>query len=266
MNYTFDIKHAEEYGVGEAILMQNFLFWILKNKANNKHKHEGKTWTYNSYKALAKLFPFWSKNQVRTRINSLVEQDVLVKGNFNKNPHNQTTWYALTDLKSILENTNLEMRESTIGTNGSNDSTIDTDRNTYINTDDSSSNDNEKPQKSLLGSPIVPKHFDTFWKLYPNRGSKGKALKAWNKICDKKPKKRPHTKQISKAIREQQKSDQWQTKKYIPHASTWLNQKRWLDDPEELKSFDDQDSPQVKRVPGSYYEEDYDFKEDETTF
>lgn len=90
---------------------------------------------------------------------------------------------------------------------------------------------------------IKPSHFEQFWKLYPSRGSKGKAKKRWEALCRKN--KRPTWKEIKQAVQAQKESEQWQTKKYIPHASTWINQERWLDDPSEMKSFakDNQKKP-----------------------
>ena len=95
MIYSFETEYAKKYGVEEAILLQNFIFWINKNKANNVHFYEGKYWTYNSKKAMLELFPFWSESQLKRIINSLISQGVLITGNFNKSPYDKTTWYAL---------------------------------------------------------------------------------------------------------------------------------------------------------------------------
>ena len=84
---------------------------------------------------------------------------------------------------------------------------------------------------------ITPSQFEKFWTLYPKKAAKGAALSKWNTICNKPTKDRPTWVQIKKAVFNQKKSDQWQDSKYIPHATTWLNQSRWLDDPEEMKSY-----------------------------
>ncbi|KKM25152.1 hypothetical protein LCGC14_1597830 [marine sediment metagenome] len=78
-----------------------------------------------------------------------------------------------------------------------------------------------------------------FWSKWPptRRGSKGKALTSWEKLCGSKNKHRPTRWQIWSAIREQKKSAQWQDEKFIPLAATWLNNKRWLDDVKELKKY-----------------------------
>lgn len=99
--YTFSISLAKKYGLEEAILLQNIIFWIAKNKANGKHQYDGRTWTYNSIKAFTELFPFWSERQIRRILKSLIQQGALIAGNYNKLPFDRTLWYALKDVASL---------------------------------------------------------------------------------------------------------------------------------------------------------------------
>ncbi len=105
MNYSFDIEIAKKYGVNEAIIYNNILFWIRHNKVNNKNFHDGRYWTFNSQRAFAELFPFWTERQIRTALDNLVNQGVLIKGNYNKVKWDKTTWYAFAeepeDLKGL---------------------------------------------------------------------------------------------------------------------------------------------------------------------
>lgn len=94
MEYSFDIEMAEKYGVNEAIVIKNLSFWIAKNKANNKHQYDGRTWTYNSIKAFGALFPFWKDDKIRKIMESLKEQGVIITGNYNKVAYDRTLWYA----------------------------------------------------------------------------------------------------------------------------------------------------------------------------
>ena len=94
---AFDVQTAIDYGVNEAIMIQNFVFWIEKNLANNKNHHDGRTWTYNTQEAFTFLFPFWSKWQVQRIIESLEKQGVLIKGNYNHHAYDRTQWYAFSD-------------------------------------------------------------------------------------------------------------------------------------------------------------------------
>jgi hypothetical protein len=102
MHHSFDIKYAEKYGVYESIMINNFQYWIIKNKANGKHNYDGRTWTYNSVKALEEIFPYWKSGQIRRCIDSLVEQGVLIKGDYNKNRYERPTWYAFFDESFFL--------------------------------------------------------------------------------------------------------------------------------------------------------------------
>jgi hypothetical protein len=68
--------------------------------------------------------------------------------------------------------------------------------------------------------------FDTFWKAYPKKLSKGVAEKAWKKVgAELLP-------AILKAIESQKQSEQWKKEggTYIPYPASWLNGKMWEDD------------------------------------
>lgn len=97
MHYSFDIDLATKYGDREAILLQNFIYWIAKNAANGKNYHDGRYWTYNSVAALGLLFPFWTTSQLRTILGSLIKQGCLIEGNYNEQKYDRTKWYALGD-------------------------------------------------------------------------------------------------------------------------------------------------------------------------
>lgn len=90
--------------------------------------------------------------------------------------------------------------------------------------------------KSIKKSPIVPQGtdqlwmlFDRFWEAYPKKQAKVKARKAWERLapdialCRK----------MAAALRAQKCSEQWQKEKgkYIPLPATWLNGRRWEDEP-----------------------------------
>lgn len=114
MEYSFDIDHAAQYGVEEAIMLKNFIHWIRYNKANGLNEHDGRTWTYNSKVALAKLFPFWSEAQIKRILQSLRDQGVLIIGNYNKIAYDRTLWYAFASEESFLsigENEPIERNE-----------------------------------------------------------------------------------------------------------------------------------------------------------
>jgi len=87
--------------------------------------------------------------------------------------------------------------------------------------------------------------FERFWQLYPNKSGKFPALKAWNKI-------KPSETQIMficNCVRKQVKSGQLHKNKIkkgdpwkpsTPHASTWLNNRRWEDEIVQQKKTPEQ--------------------------
>ena len=99
--YHFNAELAQRHGVNGAIFLHAMAFWIAKNQANGRHFHEGRTWTYNTLEALAKLFPFWTRRQVERIVAKLKEDGVLLTGNFSQDKTDRTVWYALAD--SVLE-------------------------------------------------------------------------------------------------------------------------------------------------------------------
>jgi len=78
--------------------------------------------------------------------------------------------------------------------------------------------------KPITNINIYNDQFEMFWKSYPKKTAKESAKKAWLKI---KPNDELIAK-IAKAVKDQKLSDREQ--QFIPHAATWLNNKRWEDE------------------------------------
>ena len=97
MEHSFCIEIASIFGIEEAILINNFFYWIKKNEANDKHFHYGRYWTYNTTKALAELFPYMNEKKISRLINNLVEKGIFIKDNFNSSAYDRTCWYAFSD-------------------------------------------------------------------------------------------------------------------------------------------------------------------------
>lgn len=81
------------------------------------------------------------------------------------------------------------------------------------------------------GAASAPDGFEEFWEAYPKKIGKGAARKSWEKL-------RPCQAlrgQILDSVERYRKTAQWQRDggQYIPNPSTWLNQERWEDKPEE---------------------------------
>ena len=96
MNHSFNVKVAEEFGIEKAILLENFYFWIIKNRANNKNLHNGRYYTYNTAEAFEKLFPYMKARRIAQLLREMEHEDgLLISGQFNN--YDRTKSYTLTD-------------------------------------------------------------------------------------------------------------------------------------------------------------------------
>jgi hypothetical protein len=173
MQYQFDVEIAKKYGVEEAVIIQNFGFWIKKNQANNKNFHDGYYWTFNSAAALQELFPFWTASKVARLLRKLEEEGVLKSSNYNNNPYDRTKWYTIID-KSIIDTYQIDY--SGLENRFSEGQQPIPDINTDINTDKKpdkefslASETKNKKNKSKTNNQDYKKVMDTYWRLYQKR-------------------------------------------------------------------------------------------------
>jgi hypothetical protein len=71
--------------------------------------------------------------------------------------------------------------------------------------------------------------FADFWEMYPRKIGKAQAQKVWTRITKKFP-----AETILDGLRSQLPILKEKDTQFIPHASTWLNQERWNDEPCDL--------------------------------
>ncbi len=74
--------------------------------------------------------------------------------------------------------------------------------------------------------------FVLFWNNYPKKVGKGKAEAAWKKHT-------PNIDDVLKTLDWQKQSKEWfkENGAFIPHPTTYINGKRWLDEPTEENTF-----------------------------
>lgn len=87
----------------------------------------------------------------------------------------------------------------------------------------------ENKKENDLRAREEAERFDRFWMAYPRKENKQKALAAYLKLH---PDETTLAAMLA-AIERQKASDQWQEDggRYIPHPTTWLNGRRWEDEP-----------------------------------
>lgn len=104
-SHSFDTGYAIAYGVEEAIMIKNFQHFITANANRGQNLREGRYWTYDKLEDFPNHFPYWSVKQVRRILASLIEQGVIIKGDFNERWSNRTAWYAFKDQDKFIRNT-----------------------------------------------------------------------------------------------------------------------------------------------------------------
>lgn len=88
----------------------------------------------------------------------------------------------------------------------------------------------KEPKKARAKSTDLPDGFPEFWTEYPRKEGRTKALESWGKRgldTDLGLRER-----VMAALARHRISQQWikDNGQFVPHASTWLNQERYLDD------------------------------------
>lgn len=82
--------------------------------------------------------------------------------------------------------------------------------------------------RKKVAKSLPNEDFEAFWKSYPRKVGKHLASKVWKGIKGDEF----LFQKIMQAVSSQRRSTDWQRDNgvYIPHASTWLNQRRWDDE------------------------------------
>ena len=237
MNHAFEIHLAKRYGLCEAILFNNIAFWVEKNEANKRNGFEGRYWTYNTAKAFSVLFPYMSARTIQRALKHLIEEELIMTGNYDDNARNRTNYYTLTDFgKEVAANWQAALRQ-----NGNMQYDIMAESLFNNNTDINTVNNNTVNSNSafsVVSSEYAEKEamFEEFWKAYPKcfrkvdkKGCKAKFIRIKN-LKELFP-------DILASLELQKRSKQWneQDGKFIPMPATWINQERWTIEDERLE-------------------------------
>jgi len=106
--FTFFKSDAIRFGVEKAVLLYHIAYWVYMNMANERHFYDGYYWTYNTAKAFAKIFPFWSHRKIARMLNDLEAKGIIKSGNFNNVAYDRTKWYTIID-ESICQICQMDM-------------------------------------------------------------------------------------------------------------------------------------------------------------
>lgn len=267
LEYHCSAELAQKHGLDAAVFLHNIVFWAEKNRANGKHFHDGRWWTYNSTKAFCELFPLWSKGQINRIINTCKEKGFLYIGNYNEDGRDRTSWYSPSD--EVLEAYGLRETWKCISEN----------QEMHLPESGQSFPENEKPLPDILpdskhtDTPYSPpdgdkpapdctkkkrrkrevktvpdwrpERFEQFWDYYGLKVNRAQAVAEWDAL-------KPDDALIdhmARTLRRQKQSELWQRGRGIPYPSTWLHQRRWTDEavdhPQASRSGYWADDPEV---------------------
>lgn len=216
MMFQFNTAIASITGNGdEAAFVHHIWYWVVWNRAREKNLRDGKYWTYSSLQDFCKedLFDYLTPRQIERIIRNCVANGLIETACYNEDGRDQTKWYTVTDLVLCIY------------ANGEMQSTECVD--TFHQTVKCIKGTDKRPDKR--NTDILPL-FDRFWGAYPRKVSKADARKAFAKL-------NPDTELVEAMLRAldwQKRLPEW-TKdggQFIPYPATWLNARRWEDEPE----------------------------------
>jgi len=100
MTHSYNVEIALAVGgVPEAVVLKEIAYWCKKNEEIDKHRHDGRFWTYKSIAQWKEEFPEF-KGNISHILQRLESGGWLVSGNYNKTSFDRTKWYTITE-KSI---------------------------------------------------------------------------------------------------------------------------------------------------------------------
>ena len=211
MTHQFEVELAKGLGIEEAVLIDKFVGWIQYNRANNKNYFDGRTWTFNSAKAYADIFPYMTESKIKRVIARLVELGIITKGNYNENQYDRTNWYAFTDEGNALvqkyyfhcskmtngkvqneptipnnqpiyqPNNSFSFTPSDEGSDGRLFDDADTSTMTMLSHEDKIP---YAPRNKNVTSEEKGEWFEDLWLMYERKGSKQKAKKEFDKLSE----------------------------------------------------------------------------------
>lgn len=217
MIFQFNTEIAKVTGnADEAAFVHHIYYWVSWNRARDKNFRDGKYWTYSSMQDFVKdnLFDYLTVRQIERIIRNCVAKGLIETESYNTDRRDQTKWYTVTDsVDCIYANGEMQTRDCVTPFHQTVKCINETDKRT-----------------NKRNTDILPL-FDRFWGAYPRKVSKADASKAFAKL-------NPDEQVVEKMLRAldwQKRLPEWtkDSGRYVPYPATWLNGRRWEDEPEE---------------------------------
>lgn len=248
---VFQPSLAKAIGLSEAIVLQT-MHYLCSNKRCGRVVDD-KRWIYNSYKGWQEeFFPFWSERTIADVFRALetmglvrsqqldikqgkamkyytvsnIAKTLLTSERFAHLEDSSTWGGMLQDLPDAMlqdlpdhQAKNGRSARASIISNITKTLTKDAEKTeTQKVIDENKIHPTEKPQ----GGKSNDSEFEIFYSSYPKKVAKPNARKAWEKN-------KCNLEQVLPALEKHKKT--WKDPQFIPHPATWLNQRRWEDEP-----------------------------------
>jgi hypothetical protein len=187
---------ATKIGLGPAIVLQQIQYWSTRAKQSD----DGYFWVYNTVEEWNKQFPFWHQNTIATHLKKLRDLGILIAEFKAESALNRTLFYRI-DYTKLGDTIPQKL-----------------------------CNELHKNCEIPISTETTKEYSDDFlkfWKAYPKKTDKAMAWKAFKKLKMNDE----FLATLIKAVNQQELHSR--DIQFVPHASTWLNKKRWED---EIKS------------------------------
>lgn len=96
-SWSVDQGITMRYGFDAALALSNIAYWYLSKKAKQENCFDGTYWTYMPISRLLKEYNCTTRNKMQAAMKKLVEEGVLLEGNYNKKAGDNTKWYAVNE-------------------------------------------------------------------------------------------------------------------------------------------------------------------------
>lgn len=217
--HSFDPDIAVQVGVNAAIIYQNLFFWIEKNEADGHNYRDGRYWTYNSVSAYAKLLPYLTLKQIRTAIERLIDNGLILKGNYNEDRYDRTAWYALTQPIFPTGHVELPAEEpDTFSQKGKGDAPQGKSLKNRYNPD-------INPSTRECAREVAEKAFERIWAAYPADRLRAKdlCLRAYQNALHE----GFSPDEMFRAVTSYEQESQGFTRSKVSFSDNWFIQGRW---------------------------------------
>jgi len=96
MNHILNVSLAQRLGIHAALILRYIRDEVWENQSNGVHYYTGRYWMRCSQMMFTAAMPYMHKSTVRRVLERLMNQGIIMRGEFGSSRFDRTSWYALT--------------------------------------------------------------------------------------------------------------------------------------------------------------------------